>query len=98
MANGNGNGLWQKIALGAIGVLTTITIGWTNSMSGQVQKHETELAVREKVINSTAAGVKENSDQIEELDEKVEAIDDKVDRIQMLQELDLRSRGVTIPE
>jgi len=97
MANGNGNGMWQKIAIGAIGVLTTITLGWTTTMSGQVSEHEKELAVRSEITRQAAGVGQRNSEKIEELDEKIEVIDDKVDRIQMLQELDLRSRGVPIP-
>lgn len=83
--------------MSAIGILTTITLSWTASISSTVNTNEKELAARKTVIEQAGDGVKKNTEKIEELDKKVEAIDDKVDRIQMLQELDLRSRGIPIP-
>ncbi len=44
----SGNGVWQKLALGACGILATITLAWTASISDDKDKVESAIVVLEE--------------------------------------------------
>ncbi len=91
------NGFYQKAATAAVGILATITLAWTANISTTQTTHATTLAERGVILANAGIAATENTREIKAVKRKVEKIDRKVDRIQLLQEIDLRSRGIDVP-
>ena len=91
------NGFYQKIATGTVGLLVAITLAWTATISQTQNTHARTLAERGVLVAQAGTSARENTEKIEEVRDKVEKVDRKVDRIQLLQEIDLRTRGIDIP-
>ena len=78
MANGeNGNGIWLKWAMAAIGMLMTLIISWLGAVTSISQGH-TPLAYTAAVEQRA----KDNVDHTEErLKQRLVRIEDKLDRL-----------------
>jgi hypothetical protein len=48
----NGNGVWQKIAIGAVTLLSVITLAWTVSQSSDDHKQDKRLTANEENIRT----------------------------------------------
>jgi len=48
----NSNGIWQKIAIGAVTILSAITLAWTASQSSDDDKQDKRLTANEENIRT----------------------------------------------
>lgn len=51
---------WERLAIAAVGILTVITLGWTNKMSETLEKHTDKLIHRGAAARTTVWVMKEN--------------------------------------
>ena len=83
MSSTNINGKWRWIVVLLVIHMLSIAVAW--GATGQR-------------IKNTEDDMMEVKTEIKEMKIDIGKIDKKVDRIQILQEIDLRSRGIEVPE
>lgn len=80
--NGNGK-IWERIAIGAVGVLVTIGLAWTSSINGDVAvqgKEQAKVGEQVESIRRDLTRIETKQDiQFEKLDQKLDRLLDKKD-------------------
>ena len=87
MANGH-NGIWQKLAIGLLTVLSAITFGWTASQSEGDEKQDKRITVTEENVRTIHYEAQIQRELLESIAEAVGAKTGPVPDVRPLREVD----------